>query len=283
MRLLLTGAEGFTGQILSEQAQARGYEVYGLASDITDKEAVTQEVARVEPEVVIHLAAISFVAHADDTAFYRVNVIGTQNILAALVNLPTRPQSVILASSALVYGNSKASPITEVEPVAPPNHYALSKLAMEYIARTYFDRLPIIITRPFNYTGPGQAPEFLIPKLVRHFAQRATMIELGNLDVEREFNDVRMVCEAYLALLQKGAQGEIYNVCSGSPFTLREVVSKLERLTDHTMQIKVNPAFVRPDEVRSLYGNAEKLKQCIGELPSYELEDTLRWMLASAS
>jgi GDP-6-deoxy-D-talose 4-dehydrogenase len=283
MRLLLTGAEGFTGQILSEQAQARGYEVYGLASDITDKAAVAQEVARVEPEVVIHLAAISFVAHADDTAFYRVNVIGTQNILAALVNFPTRPQSVILAGSALVYGNSKASPITEAEPVAPPNHYGLSKLAMEYIARTYFDRLPIMITRPFNYTGPGQAPEFLIPKLVRHFAQRANLIELGNLDVEREFNDVRMVCEAYLALLQKGTPGEIYNVCSGRPFTLREVMSKLERLTDHTMQIKVNPAFVRPDEVRSLYGSAEKLKQCIGELPSYELEDTLRWMLASAS
>jgi len=283
MRLLLTGADGFTGQVLSEQAQARGYEVYGLASDITDKEAMAVEVARVEPEVVVHLAGISFVAHADDSAFYQVNVIGTQNLLGALAALPTRPQSVILAGSALVYGNSQASPIAETEPVAPPNHYALSKLAMEYIARTYLDRLPIIITRPFNYTGPGQAPEFLIPKLVRHFAQRATMIELGNLDVEREFNDVRMVCEAYLALLQKGVPGELYNVCSGSPHTLREVMSKLERLTDHTMQITVNPAFVRPDEVRSLYGSADKLKRCIGELPSYELDDTLRWMLASAS
>jgi nucleoside-diphosphate-sugar epimerase len=283
MRLLLTGADGFTGQILSEQAQARGYEVYGLVSDITDKEAMAVEVARVEPEVAVHLAGISFVAHADDAAFYQVNVIGTQNLLGALAALPTRPQSVILAGSALVYGNSQASPIAEIEPVAPPNHYALSKLAMEYIARTYLDRLPIIITRPFNYTGPGQAPEFLIPKLVRHFAQRATMIELGNLDVEREFNDVRMVCEAYLALLQKGVPGELYNVCSGSPHTLREVMSKLERLTDHTMKITVNPAFVRPDEVRSLYGSADKLERCIGELPSYELDDTLRWMLASAS
>lgn len=283
MNLLLTGADGFTGQVLAPLAKARGHAVHALTADLTDKAAVTREVAELKPSAVIHLAGISFVAHADDTAFYRVNVIGTQNLLTALAGLIERPRSVILAGSAYVYGNCDISPIVESEPVAPGNHYALSKLAMEYIAKTFLDRLPIVITRPFNYTGPGQAAEFLIPKLVRHFAQRASVIELGNLDVEREFNDVRVVCEAYLALLEKGQPGETYNVCSGQPHTLRDVIGLLQSITGHTLSIEVNPAFVRSGEVRSLYGCPQKLRRCVGPLPDFSLADTLRWMLASSA
>lgn len=279
MSLLITGADGFTGRVLVAVASERGYAVQALSADLTDKVAVAQAVAALKPTAVVHLAGISFVAHADDTDFYRVNVIGTQNLLAALAALPQTPRTVILAGSAYVYGNCKTSPITERQPVAPGNHYALSKLAMEYIARTYLDRLPIVITRPFNYTGPGQAPAFLIPKLVRHFAERAAVVELGNLDVEREFNDVRMVGEAYLALLEKGQPGEVYNICSGQPHALREVIDLLERITGHSLQVRVNPSFVRADEVRSLYGCPQKLHACVGPLAPYSLEATLRWML----
>ena len=99
------------------------------------------------------------------------------------------------------------------------------------------------------------------------------------MDVEREFNDIRMVCEAYLRLLEKGVDGEHYNVCSGSPFRLRSVVDTLVELTGHSPEIIVNPKFVRSNEVLSLAGDPSKLRESIGDLPHFSLRDTLRWML----
>jgi nucleoside-diphosphate-sugar epimerase len=281
MNILLTGAAGFTGNYFKHYAEAAGHTVWPLAADLTDKAAVAAEVAQAEPTAVVHLAAISFVGHADETAFYAVNVVGSMNLLDAVAALPARPSKVLLASSANVYGNCDASPIAETQPPAPVNHYAASKLAMEHMAMTFVDRLPIVITRPFNYTGAGQAPQFLIPKLVNHFARKASHIELGNLHVEREFNDVRMVCEAYLRLLDKGQPGQVYNVCSGQPFTLQHVINTLAQITDHSMAVNVNPAFVRPNEVHRLCGSPAKLHSSVGLLGQWRLEDTLRWMLES--
>lgn len=280
MDILLTGAAGFTGRLFRAAAESAGHRVLPLQVNLTDKAALAAKLPEVQFEAVVHLAAISFVGHADDTAFYGVNVVGTTNLLALLAALPTQPRCVLLASSANVYGNCEASPITEGQAPAPVNHYAMSKLAMEHMAWTYLDRLPIVVTRPFNYTGPGQAPQFLIPKLVSHFARRADRIELGNLQVEREFNDVRMVCDAYLRLLDKGVPGQTYNVCSGQPYTLQHVIATLERITGHRMDVQVNPAFVRANEVHRLCGSPDKLLGCTGPLPAYTLEDTLRWMLA---
>ena len=282
-KILLTGAAGFTGLFFKSAAEAAGHQVVALQANLTDKAAVAAEVLEAAPDAVVHLAAISFVGHADDTAFYGVNVVGTMNLLAGLAALPVKPSKVLLASSANVYGNCDASPITEAQPPAPVNHYAMSKLAMEHMARTYLDRLPVLFSRPFNYTGPGQAPNFLIPKLVSHFARRAPAIELGNLHVEREFNDVRMVCDAYLALLAHGVPGEVYNVCSGQPYTLQHVMALLSGITGHTMDVQVNPAFVRANEVHRLCGSPEKLQDSLGELTSYELIDTLQWMLKETS
>jgi len=237
------------------------------------------EVLQAAPNAVVHLAAISFVGHADDTAFYGVNVVGTINLLSALAALPIAPAKVLLASSANVFGNCDASPITEDQPPAPVNHYAMSKLAMEHMARTYLDRLPVVFTRPFNYTGPGQALNFLIPKLVSHFARRAPAIELGNLHVEREFNDVRMVCDAYLGLLAHGVAGEVYNVCSGKPYTLQTVLDELTNITGHELDVRVNPAFVRASEVHRLCGDPAKLLACVGPLRQPVLRETLQTML----
>ena len=286
MKILLTGAAGFTGRFFMSAAKAAGHQVLALQANLTDKSALNDEVARAQPDAVAHLAAISFVGHADESAFYAVNVVGTTNLLAALAALPVRPSSVLLASSANVYGNCEASPINEEQGPAPVNHYAMSKLAMEHMAWTYQDRLPIVITRPFNYTGPGQAQQFLIPKLVSHFARKAEQIELGNLHVEREFNDVRMVCKAYLALLEYGVPGQVYNVCSGQPFALQHVVDIFEKLTSHAMGVKVNPAFVRANEVNRLCGSPEKLNGLLihkgVNFNSPSLDKTLQWMLSEA-
>ena len=207
MRILLTGAEGFTGRHFSIAASKAGYEVFALKADLTNSEALSAEVKMVSPAYVLHLAAISAVTHADEEAFYRVNVFGTQNLLRALSKLDYLPEKVLLASSANVYGNSLESPITEKVYPSPVNHYAMSKLAMELMSRAYFQGLPIVIARPFNYTGPGHDTRFVIPKIVEHFKRCAPEIELGNLDILREYNDVRMVCQVYLGLLKSGIAG----------------------------------------------------------------------------
>jgi nucleoside-diphosphate-sugar epimerase len=287
LKILLTGSQGFTGRHFTALARSTGHEVVPLIADLTDREALKREVLATAPDAVVHLAAISFVGHADDNAFYTVNVIGTMNLLVALDQLPQAPRRVLLASSANVYGNCEASPISEGQPPAPVNHYAMSKLAMEHMSRTYADRLPMVITRPFNYTGPGQAVNFVIPKLVDHFARRAPAIALGNLHVEREFNDVQMVCNAYLQLLQHGVPGETYNVCSGQPYTLQHVVDTLTRISGHQMRVEVNPAFVRGNEVHRLCGNPTEIQTLLAKhgvrLDNLQLEETLLRMLAVAT
>lgn len=284
MKILLTGASGFTGVHFAALARAAGHKVVALDCRLGDKAELRRQVMAAAPDSVVHLAAISFVGQADENAFYAVNVVGTMNLLEALIGLPQVPDRVLLASSANVYGNCEVSPITERQPPAPTNHYAMSKLAMEHMAHTYADRLPLLFTRPFNYTGEGQALHFLIPKLVSHFAQRASTIELGSLHVEREFNDASMVCDAYLKLLGYGTPGETYNVCSGNAYTVQYLIGLLEDITGHRMDVKVNPAFVRSGEVHRLCGSGEKLRNLLAghhtELENPPLEITLRRMLA---
>jgi nucleoside-diphosphate-sugar epimerase len=280
MKILLTGAVGFTGHYFQQAAKATGNDVWPLQADLLDKHAVISEVQRAKPDMVVHLAAISFVGHTEVIDFYQVNVLGTINLLEALVALSVRPSKVLLASSASVYGNCEASPIFEDQPTLPVSHYAMSKLAMEYMARTYLDLLPIVFSRPFNYTGVGQASNFLIPKLIKHFSAKASNIELGNLTVQREFNDVRMVCCAYLALLKKGLAGETYNICSGHPVALLDVIQELSEITQHTINVSTNHAFVRANEVKRLCGSPAKLLACSGDLPNYTLHETLKWMLS---
>jgi nucleoside-diphosphate-sugar epimerase len=264
-------------------AQLRGFELIGLQSDITDLIALEKEVLKVAPDAVIHCAGISFVASKDQEAFYRVHALGTSNLLSALTQLPQKPKKILLASSATVYGNAALTPTPEEHPLKPIDHYAMSKVAMEEMAKTFFEQLPIIIARPFNYTGVGQHDNFLIPKLIRHFAQKAPAIELGNLLVEREFNDVATICEAYLALLEYGRPGEIYNVGTGQVRSLASVVDTLVKLTQHPMKISVNPDFVRANEVRRMCGNPQKLMDLLYQhnlkLQIPTLEETLQKML----
>jgi len=281
--VLLTGADGFTGAHFTLAAHERGHDVYPLQSNLLDPDAITGELAGRTFDYVVHLAAISAVTHADELALYQVNLFGTLNLLEAIASLPHVPSKVLVASSANIYGNTTQSPIDEAAPPAPVNHYAMSKLAMEYMLARYQARLPIVVARPFNYTGPGQDSRFVIPKLVRHFSARKGRIELGNVSVEREFNDVRLVCEAYLGLLERGERGEVYNICSGTAYSLTQVIGILSALTGHQLQIDVNPEFVRSNEVHRLCGDPAKLQSCLGNgAVRWRLEDTLQWMLESA-
>ena len=265
-RILLTGAEWFTGLHCSLAAGAVAGELSGRSFDH-----------------VVHLAAISAVTHADELALYRVNLLGTRNLLEAVASLDTIPAKVLVASSANVYGNAARSPIDETVPPAPVNHYAMSKLAMEYMLEKYQTLLPLVVARPFNYTGPGQDDRFVIPKLVRHFRDRKLQVELGNVSVEREFNDVRLVCEAYLGLLQRGQSHQVYNVCTGTTYSLTDAIGILSALTGHEIEITVNPEFVRENAVHRRCGDPARLEACLGKPAArWTLQDTLQWMLESA-
>jgi nucleoside-diphosphate-sugar epimerase len=180
-----------------------------------------------------------------------------------------------------VYGTPGVEVIDESVCPAPVNHYACSKLAMEHMAHTFFERLPIVMTRPFNYTGVGQDEKFLIPKIVSHFKRQAPFIELGNLDVSRDFSDVRDVAAAYVALLldAQGVEGQTFNVCSGRAHSLREVLNMAERISGRSMEIRVNPAFVRSNEVPRLLGSGLKLQQLTGLSPRIPLDETISWMI----
>lgn len=292
-RVLITGIEGFTGQHLAALLRSRGLEVHGTVLgetacdpfhhrvDLLDGGTLTTVVATVRPTHVVHLAAISFVAHGDAEQIYRTNIAGTRNLLQALAGAGHRPRSVLLASSANIYGNAAQDPIDEDVAPHPANDYAVSKLAMEHMAALWADRLPITLVRPFNYTGVGQSSQFLIPKIVEAFRRRAPTLELGNIDVERDFSDVRDVVEAYVRLLA-AAPGGTYNVCSGEGTSLRAILDLAEEISGHALQVVVNPAFVRANEIKRLRGSGRRLQSVIGGWPRHSIRATIEWMLSAA-
>ena len=301
-RALITGIEGFTGSYLVAELRLAGYDIFGLAfgaagnitqggagggteeiigCDLNDIASVESAVSDIQPDVIVHLAGISFVAHGDVDAIYRTNIVGTRNLLAAASTLKVAPSAVLLASSANIYGNANVETIDENVPAAPANDYAVSKLAMEYVAKLWADKLCITIVRPFNYTGVGQSINFLLPKLVDHFKRRAPKIELGNLDVVREFSDVRNVAEYYRRLVMRDENvisGDAFNICSGVGHSLLEAIEMMREISGHSPEIRVNPEFVRANEVKKLVGSRHKLDAAIGVLTTIPLRDTLRWM-----
>jgi len=278
LRILVTGANGFTGKHFADVAAKNGHEVIALKANLNDVFSLNQEVLSVAPDAVVHLAAISFVGHENDEEFYRVNVIGTINLLKALVQPGLKKARVLVASSANIYGTPNIELIDESVIPAPVNHYAASKLAMEYMTKTWFDRLPIIITRPFNYTGVGQHENFLIPKIVAHYRRGEKVIELGNLDVSRDFSDVRDVVSAYVNLLESDACSIVVNICSGQAIALREVIQKMNGIAGYEIEVRVNPAFVRANEIPRLCGSNDFLKKLINYSPKYTFDQTLRAM-----
>ncbi|MDR6842920.1 GDP-mannose 4,6-dehydratase [Pseudoxanthomonas sacheonensis] len=286
--VLITGAEGFTGKYVAETLVRTGYGVtawsHGVSGragvsviDLTDRSAVRRELRDLAPDFVIHLAAISFVAHGEIEDIYRTNVIGTRNLLEGLSLLHKRPSRVLIASSANVYGNREGV-VDESSVLSPQNDYAVSKMAMEYMSKLWSDSFPITIARPFNYSGVGQSEKFLIPKIVSHFKRGERVIELGNIDVSRDFNDVRSVAEIYSQLMLGQDRWEVFNICTGQEYSLRQIISAMEQIAGYKMEVRVNPDFVRTNEVRRLIGDPNLLARKLGGLPGFSMDGMLKWM-----
>lgn len=291
-RVLITGRYGFTGHYAAIELAEAGWDVWGtgtnpapkpdsqyLEADLTDSSGLEQVITHVAPDAVLHLAGVAFVAHGTAESFYQVNLMGTRCLLEALADTGHGRKAVVLASSANIYGNAAVPSIGESTPPAPVNDYAVSKLAMEHMARLYNDRLPVVIARPFNYTGLGQDPKFLVPKIVSHFRRKQPQIELGNLDVARDFSDVRDVARVYRLLLENAPEGETVNICSGKATALAEILDMCRTITGHEIEVVSNPAFMRAQEIKVLMGDPTLLENLIPIGIRHTLEETLKWML----
>ena len=288
--ILITGLSGFTGRYLGDMFREKGWEVVGLSNeagkdtvvcDLRDRDQTFRAIESINPSGVIHLAGVSYPAHEPAIDFYAINTIGTTNLLDALLKNADAVEKVVIASSANVYGRAMNSRISEDAVCAPVGHYAASKMAMEHLVSTYYEKLPIVQTRPFNYTGPGQNLNFLIPKIVDHFKRKASEIALGNIDVERDFLDVRDVASAYCSIFSGTVTSEVVNICSGTLTSLEDIIAKLTKITNQKIRVVVDPRFVRSNEIKSLGGDNTKLSSLFGFSPEFDIEDTLRSMLAA--
>jgi nucleoside-diphosphate-sugar epimerase len=288
--VLLTGAYGFTGRPLDTRLRAEGMRVFGATRDPSDAEDVQMDlsdgasvaaaVAKVSPDVVVHLAGITTALHANVAEIYAVNTVGTANLLSALAASPKLPRRVIIASSATVYAPpSDDTPITEDHPRRPAHHYGASKLAVEEIARLYSQKLPLIVTRPFNYTGAGQTGDFIVRKIIRHFQEGAAEIRLGELQLERDFSDVEDVVEAYVRLTRVSTDYAVVNLCSGNVVHLADIVPMLVEITGQPMTIVRDERFVRGGEPRVIRGSTERLHTLIGAFPRRPFRLTLERMV----
>lgn len=293
MRILVTGASGFTGRALCAALHSAQQDVIGVtfsntpdtpwtnyAVDLRDATAVQALFEKTRPTAVVHLAARSFVDDDDLLGFYDHNVITATNLFeAARDHQVTR---FIAASSANVYGVPAAEhlPLSESAPLAPVNHYGASKLAMEHIARTYNDDFALTITRPFNYTGVGQAAHFLVPKLAAHFAQKKAAIDLGNLDVARDYTSIDDVVRAYMMLLHcDAAAGQTVNICSSRVYSLLQLLDLFTQISGHTIEVRSQPHFVRRHDIPVLSGDYSQLQQLCGWEPQQSIPDLLKSML----
>jgi GDP-6-deoxy-D-talose 4-dehydrogenase len=288
-RVLITGGAGFTGRPLGDRLRQDGHDVVSLSHgasdagainvDLCDLDAAARALAQIRPSAIVHLAGIAAPTHNKIGEMYAANVVGTANLFAALDIAKLEPRIIILASSAQVYKFAGTDrPLTEDGLVAPNTHYAVSKWAAEEIATIYSRRFPIIVARPFNYTGPGQIANFLVPKIVQHYAERRSEIRLGNLDLFRDFSDIGRVVEAYSRLITRAIEPTTVNICSGRAIHLLDILKIMDEISGRPVKLVTDASLFRSDEPRFILGSPARLESLIGPLPNPAFRETLARM-----
>ncbi len=304
-RLLVTGADGFVGRHLVRVALAEGWHVVAaivpggadpsawlptealarvdtVHADLRDPGAVAH-LARTDCDAIAHLAAIASGAEArrDPAVAAAVNRDGTEAFAAALARRAKVPRF-LFVSTAEVYGGGHEEPIDESVPRAPLSPYAESKAAAEValLARWEATGFPVVIARPFPHSGPGQDTRFVLPAFAERLrdAKRsgATRIPVGNLDVVRDFVDVRDVVAAYLRLLTVGEAGQCYNVATGHGQRLRDCLATLARMVGVSAIPVQDAALVRPADIPTLIGDPTRLAMATGWVPRISFDRTLQ-------
>jgi nucleoside-diphosphate-sugar epimerase len=279
-KCLIFGAAGFIGTHLTRHLRERGkYEIVSPSKgdvDIRDDRAVADYVRTISPSVILNLAAISTVHHGDDRALYVVNAIGHANVVEAAALLVRRTR-LILASSAQVYGIQARRAVHEAEPTNPINHYGVSKVLAERLSRLSAPDVVASSVRMFNVVGREQAQNFLIPKIVRHFRDRADVIELGS-DFDRDFVDIRDACEMWRLMIDAESPPPTANIANGEAISLATILALLTEITGHRIEVRRRADLVRSNEILYQCGDNSIIKQ-LGYRRRYELRQTLEWML----
>lgn len=298
-RILLTGGNGFIGRRICEECKNNGDDYLVIArngqgetlgckyaeADVLDKDAIRGVVSEYMPDVVIHLAGIAAPVGFDFSQLYQVNVLGTEYILDIMCDVLPKGSRFILTSTAGVYGNQAEKYLNEKLTPNPVNHYSFSKMIAEILTSHKSDYLETCIVRPFTVIGAGQSQRFFVPKLVKHFADRSDTIEVGNLDAVRDYVDVSYCAKIIYDLAKtEKIPGSILNICSGSEFSCRDVISMLETITGHHPVIKSTADFIRPNEIWRLVGDDSALKEFVNNRYACDkLETVLIEMLETES
>lgn len=289
MRALVTGGLGFVGRHLLDHLRAAGDELVVLdrhgeqAVDITDGSAVRAAIITAAPDAVYHLAGWADVgaSWSDPVGAFRVNAEGTLNVLLACVEAGVG--RVLSVGSADVYGvvTEAELPLTEDAPLRPASPYAASKVAADYLGLQAFlgQGLGVIRVRAFNHLGPGQTDRFVAAALAARIAANerdgGDTVTVGDLSPRRDFTDVRDVVRAYRLLVERGAEGEVYNVCSGRDLAVQQIADHLLTAATRPMRLVADPALHRPVDIPVLRGDSTKLRDATGWRAEIPIEETL--------
>ncbi len=306
MRVLITGITGFVGSHLAEYALKMGADVCGsirwrskteniehlrsqirlIESDLRDLSSVQGLLEAANPDYVVHLAAQSFVGASWQTPAETLytNTVSQVNLLEGIRSRPKKPRFLVVGSSE-EYGLASENelPIKETNPLRPLSPYAVSKVTQDLMGYQYWKsyNLPIVRVRAFNHEGPRRGDVFVTSNFAKQIAEieaglREPVVYVGNLEARRDYSDVRDIVRGYWLLLEKGEPGEVYNLCSGRSWAIREILDfYLRRSSVSGIAVKEDPARLRPSDVPHLLGDASKIRQALGWKPEIPFEQTL--------
>lgn len=301
----ITGIAGFAGTYLANELHENGYTVSGTyykddsaeqikqlkkrctlyPLDILQKSKCATLIQKVNPNYIFHLAAFASVGQSfhHERLTYDINFNGTLNILEASLELK-KLQKFLFVSSSDCYG--KFTPQTkilkETDSLNPMSPYGISKVAGEHLCKLYFHRyaFPVVISRAFNHAGAGQNENFVIPSFCKQIAQieaglQKPVMHVGDLSVKRDLSDVRDIVCGYRLLAEKGREGEVYQLCSGTARTIQSVLDKLISYSTKKITVKIDKKFFRKNDIPIIRGNFTKAKKEIGYKPKYKIDKTL--------
>lgn len=297
-KVFITGIEGFVGHYLARFLATKNYEISGIyfdesaisglpgklyRGDIRELEKFKTIVREVKPDWVFHLAAVSSVAisYSQPSLTFGVNVLGTWNLFASFKELNFNPR-VVIVSSCEVYGRARTFPTKETEPPKPLSPYALSKLFSEEVSRFYHqtDNMSVVILRPFTHTGVGHSEVFIFPSIAKRIVEierglREPILEVGNIENQRDYTDVRDMVKAYVLAAEHCRTGETYNITSGKTIVIREGIEFLLSRAKKKIELKINPQLLRPNDIPVLKGDCTKFSTLTGWKPEIDFQQTL--------
>lgn len=304
-KVLITGIGGLAGYHLTNLLNGR-YRVFGFdhkpdngmtylrdvdysVIDISNAKAVERLLVSVAPDYIIHLAAVSSVARSwsDQYETYNVNLLGQLNLLSAAAALSKKPR-IMIACSSQEYGavEEENQPIGEETRLSPDSPYAASKVCQDFMGLQFYlgFGVPIMRSRSFNHTGPGQSEAFVCSDFARQITEieagiKEPYISVGNLEARRDFTDVRDVVRAYFLIALKGTPGEAYNVCSGRAYSAGEILDRLLTMSSVKIKVERDPEKNRPTDLPVLIGDYGKIKRDIGWEPQIDMDETLKDLL----